>query len=432
MKIFLTSTTAALTIPFLLLTGCKRAEPPNADVQRYIQSQLPAWLAVSSLEAKSFIDGNSGAGRTSVNTALVTTEPLFREASEPEIVSALSQWNLVAEDISTFNIPNSSFRRLFVTAYQKDSKFNGNTDLGCRAVVQGWAFNGTLDVSGIQGQPRSALPNDVLIIGTQEAKTYFEGYSARKRAFAEQKEKFFSWLRTYFAKGQQHEGAQHNWRWVDNYPFKFSLTMSADPKIVPADRRDEINLEAFAKLHWQGHYESGSGTENNPEFFEDQEVRIAGEGISVSGNHAFGGFIYMTYGGSDGKKYVFSHSNNCIIQDTAFKPNGGFVLTMDDERANEMRRTMLGNAQKLIVGTWRYENSLITYSADGTKVEKYNDGNSSRCKWSIDGDTLTDAMFEHNGRRDSGQARYQILELSHETFTSRDDEGKEWHAIRVK
>jgi hypothetical protein len=105
------------------------------------------------------------------------------------------------------------------------------------------------------------------------------------------------------------------------------------------------------------------------------------------------------------------------------------------ENAERERRTMLSQAPTLLVGSWRDENSLITYEADGTKVGKYDDGTTANGTWSIDGDILTSTVVERNGKRlqDAWQSQTQILELTQEQFVSKDvSGGKEWHAVRVK
>lgn len=104
------------------------------------------------------------------------------------------------------------------------------------------------------------------------------------------------------------------------------------------------------------------------------------------------------------------------------------------ERANEERRKMLTAAPTLLVGSWRDENSLITYGAEGTMIGKYDAGSTTKGTWSIDGDTLTSVADELNGKRlEKPQPhRYQILDLTGEKLVSKGGDGKIWHAVRVK
>lgn len=104
-------------------------------------------------------------------------------------------------------------------------------------------------------------------------------------------------------------------------------------------------------------------------------------------------------------------------------------------RAAQERTQMLADAPKLLVGSWRDENSLLTYEADGTKIAKYDSGTTQKGTWSIDGDILTYVYVERDGKRleDPKPYRMRILQLTQEKFVSKDiPEGKEWHAVRVK
>ncbi|MFZ1217897.1 MAG: hypothetical protein WAO00_01325, partial [Chthoniobacterales bacterium] len=54
----------------------------------------------------------------------------------------------------------------------------------------------------------------------------------------------------------------------------------------------------------------------------------------------------------------------------------------------------IAEGRKLIIGTWRYKNSRVTYNPDGTKIDKYDDGAIAKCFWTFDGDTLVSNVFE--------------------------------------
>ncbi len=102
--------------------------------------------------------------------------------------------------------------------------------------------------------------------------------------------------------------------------------------------------------------------------------------------------------------------------------------------ANNPITTTSSNAQKLAAGSWRDENSLTTYNADGTAISKFDSGVTAKGTWSINGDLLTTVWVEVNGKRlEKPKAdRLQILELTREKFVSKGPDGKEWHAVRVK
>jgi hypothetical protein len=106
-----------------------------------------------------------------------------------------------------------------------------------------------------------------------------------------------------------------------------------------------------------------------------------------------------------------------------------------EERAIEERRKMLANAPKLLIGTWRDENSLLTYFADGTRTGKYDNGDTNKSQWQVDGDILTRTNIEFNGRLDTpGVSHSKIIKITSSQLTVKelDNGGKEWRATRVK
>lgn len=106
------------------------------------------------------------------------------------------------------------------------------------------------------------------------------------------------------------------------------------------------------------------------------------------------------------------------------------------QRAIEERQKMLAEAPKLLIGTWRGENSQWTYNEDGTGTTKFDNGHTSKSKWSVDGDILTDTVIERNGQplQEPQIFRSKILEITKGTFVwkSLDHQQGEWHATKIK
>ena len=61
------------------------------------------------------------------------------------------------------------------------------------------------------------------------------------------------------------------------------------------------------------------------------------------------------------------------------------------EHGNELSSN-LHSYKGMIVGTWRDNNSVATYNADGTRNTKYDNGDESFGTWHIEGDILTDVI----------------------------------------
>lgn len=87
-----------------------------------------------------------------------------------------------------------------------------------------------------------------------------------------------------------------------------------------------------------------------------------------------------------------------------------------------------------IVGTWRDENSLITYRADGTKIARFDNGVTASGTWKLDGDNLTYIFVEVNGKRltTPQNQHYQILEITKDRYVAKGTDGRVWNGVRVR
>ncbi len=140
--------------------------------------------------------------------------------------------------------------------------------------------------------------------------------------------------------------------------------------------------------------------------------------------------------GSFYKRYSIKPVNPLPPGEYALIANGTYYAFGVDPVmvASSEARIKWTNAPKLLIGSWRFDNSVITYNADGTKIDTYDSGNSSKGVWSIDGDIITLGIAESNGKRleANRQSQFQIIELTAENFVSKGTDGKQWRAVRVK
>jgi hypothetical protein len=304
----------------MALTGCQPAGPESQVVRQYLEHQLPPYLSISDIGTKSFMDGNTGTGRTSVTLTVVCTEPLYRQASGNEIESILASHNLTVADLG------ANARLMVVLAHAKDSTVRQEFELESRETVNGWQFGGGFDLSHLQGIPRSNLRPDVIVPDTDEERRYFQNLSARKQRLADQKSKFISWIRQYFASGQQHDGAHRTGNAGDmTYPYRFSIRFTRDP-IVREEANNFIAFEAFGALEWKKDYNLTFWNGRAPQRLANLDnVYLKAERISIWPNGKWVGSMSMTFGPT-GKEYNISpFGNYCQITEGGFIPDA-FLL----------------------------------------------------------------------------------------------------------
>jgi hypothetical protein len=80
--------------------------------------------------------------------------------------------------------------------------------------------------------------------------------------------------------------------------------------------------------------------------------------------------------------------------------------------------------RNVVIGTWRDEYSVMTYSSDGTFETKWDTGEARRGRWSVAKGILTTV---------SGTTKKtsEIISLSHSQLVLKDSGGV-WHATRIK
>lgn len=102
------------------------------------------------------------------------------------------------------------------------------------------------------------------------------------------------------------------------------------------------------------------------------------------------------------------------------------------EQANEEKRYILDNGRKLIIGSWRDEDNITSFNADGTRLSKTDKGDTMQGTWSLDGDILTSVRSLLNAERAPATIRVQLLQLKADKLVIKEQDGKEWHAVRIK
>jgi hypothetical protein len=94
--------------------------------------------------------------------------------------------------------------------------------------------------------------------------------------------------------------------------------------------------------------------------------------------------------------------------------------------------------KKMIVGTWRDNNSVATYKADGTRHTKYDNGDESFGTWHVEGDILIDVINKYmkkNGTSMIFNRTYtmRFLYIDENRYTLRQESnGSIWNATKMK
>jgi hypothetical protein len=155
----------------------------------------------------------------------------------------------------------------------------------------------------------------------QEAEQKILAEESRKRAaYEERKAKFISWVRSYFAANQKHEG-----RYGVKPVHTFTFTLTADAKLSTPGT-NKIAIDAVGIIDWHG---SPPGDKNNNISLRQEDVHLRGDDLWVGESDKFGGFIKLTRVNS-GKEYNLIYwPNQGMIRDTSFvasTSNDGFDL----------------------------------------------------------------------------------------------------------
>ena len=92
-------------------------------------------------------------------------------------------------------------------------------------------------------------------------------------------------------------------------------------------------------------------------------------------------------------------------------------------------------AARLLIGTWRDENSVITYSADGTRFVQWDNGTTRKHRWSLRRGIIQGETIEMNGEPryggGAGGFKTRIISITPSTLVTMESDGKTWHSTRT-
>jgi len=90
-------------------------------------------------------------------------------------------------------------------------------------------------------------------------------------------------------------------------------------------------------------------------------------------------------------------------------------------------------AARLLIGTWRGDNYVYTYSTDGTCLIRWNNGTTRRYKWTLSRGIIEGEMIEMDGKPVLGAGGYvtRIVSITASTLVRLDSECKTWTETRV-
>lgn len=128
----------------------------------------------------------------------------------------------------------------------------------------------------------------------------------------------------------------------------------------------------------------------------------------------------------------FIHSIDVFADQEMAKPAGALARNPAAPRDPHDFVARDSEAASLLMGTWRDENSVITYAPDGTRVVRLDGGGTFRDQWSVNRRALELVLFERNGKPTSESMRkVEIVELSASKMITSEG-GRLWTATRVE
>lgn len=103
-----------------------------------------------------------------------------------------------------------------------------------------------------------------------------------------------------------------------------------------------------------------------------------------------------------------------------------------EERAQKEQDAKDAAVARIVIGTWRDENSVATYEADGAYTMRGANGVTAKGRWSVSNDRIVIKYEEWKGQPNTATERYRVVSLAPSAMTLVGPRsGKEWHNIRV-
>jgi hypothetical protein len=131
----------------------------------------------------------------------------------------------------------------------------------------------------------------------------------------------------------------------------------------------------------------------------------------------------------------FIHTIDVFADDSMTKLVG--TLSRDASAPHDPQEWALKQeeAARLLIGTWRDENSVITYSADGTRFAQWDKGTTRKYKWSFSRGIIQGEIIEMDGQPvfngGAGGFKTRLISITPSTLVTMDSKGKTWHSERV-
>ncbi|RLB84217.1 MAG: hypothetical protein DRH24_05630 [Deltaproteobacteria bacterium] len=106
-----------------------------------------------------------------------------------------------------------------------------------------------------------------------------------------------------------------------------------------------------------------------------------------------------------------------------------------ERKAAELRENIL-NARKILIGSWRDENSISEFKLDGTVHTKWDDGYEQISKWHVENDLIIKTYLKkkkNNSDWETSQGvdRSNLIYIDENKYIIKDKKGKKWSAKRI-
>ena len=169
----------------------------------------------------------------------------------------------------------------------------------------------------------------------------------------------------------------------------------------------------------------GTWRNEDGQFTFNADGTLIGNNNVSSGKWSIDGDVFTSGSGREYKIEVISDTSFILKYKGAWGSDfRGTKVTqelLDAERAQaEAARAKAERARNLLVGTWRGDDRIYVYSANGAVTIRSERGYTQNGQWSINNDILT-----------LGRNEYKIIDICETTYDLEDDEGR-YHATRVK
>jgi hypothetical protein len=156
--------------------------PTSAEVDAYLEGQLPAHLDVEDLKTQNFINPNTSEGRVSASATISFNEAIYRDATDAEILDYLQQHGISQSERQLY-VPFNQYRsvnlehRFLSLITGPQTKYPFTTELQVKKTVEGWSLSGGRSLDGLapellSGEPLKSFGSGALPMGSPQAEAY--------------------------------------------------------------------------------------------------------------------------------------------------------------------------------------------------------------------------------------------------------------------